>query len=112
MVNVDMRLLQVFLTLMDERNASQAAQKMQITGAAITYTLRRLREIFGDQLFTRLPHGMKPTPRALELEPPLRAMLSMWESVEKAETAAQGKRGWSTGKSRPVAGATQAGAPQ
>jgi DNA-binding transcriptional LysR family regulator len=44
------------------------AERMSLTQSSISHALKRLREIFSDDLFLRLPHGLQPTPRAEELE--------------------------------------------
>ena len=38
-------------------------------------------EAFGDELLTRGPNGMRPTPRALALADPLRVVLSSIEAL-------------------------------
>lgn len=54
---------------------SRAAESLHITQPAMSKTLSRLRELFDDPLFTRSSHGMQPTPRAMELEGDLNAIL-------------------------------------
>lgn len=38
-----------------------------VTQTAISHSVARLRDIFGDELFIRRPHGVEPTARAVEL---------------------------------------------
>ncbi len=47
----------------------------------MSHNLARLRRLFGDELFTRGPNGMRPTPRALALAEPLRAALAQVQSA-------------------------------
>ena len=54
---------------------SRAAERLYITQPAMSKTLSRLRQVFGDALFTRSSHGMQPTPRAKELGAGLSAIL-------------------------------------
>lgn len=68
---LDLTLLLVFLGLLRHRKASAVADELGLTQSAISQALRRLREIFGDDLFLRRPHGMEPTATALALEPSL-----------------------------------------
>ncbi|MFZ5752391.1 MAG: LysR substrate-binding domain-containing protein [Pseudomonadota bacterium] len=49
------------------------AAELGLTQSAISQSLRRLRDIFGDELFLRRPHGMEPTATALALEAPVAA---------------------------------------
>ena len=65
---IDLTLLLVFLGLLKHRKATAVAQELGLTQSAISQTLRRLREIFDDELFIRRPHGMEPTATALGLE--------------------------------------------
>lgn len=77
MVNVDTKLLVIFTELLSKRNATYVAEKMHMTAPAVSHSLGRLREIFDDPLFIRVPHGLTPTPRALELGPKIRDMLDL-----------------------------------
>ena len=53
-----------------ERSVTKAAARIGIGQSAMSYNLARLRELFGDELLTRGPDGMRPTPRALALDRP------------------------------------------
>jgi DNA-binding transcriptional LysR family regulator len=72
----DLNLLPVFLTLMDERNVTRAAERLGMTQPALSNALNRLRETLRDPLFIRERYGMKPTQMAEELVPVVRAALS------------------------------------
>jgi len=69
---LDLTLLLVFLGLLRLRKAAGVAAELHLTQSAVSQGLRRLRDIFGDPLFLRRPHGMEPTATALALEPALR----------------------------------------
>lgn len=64
---VDLNLLLVFSALMRERNVTRAAERLFLGQPAVSAALKRLREVFADELFVRTPRGMEPTARALEL---------------------------------------------
>ncbi|RQP23174.1 LysR family transcriptional regulator [Piscinibacter terrae] len=64
---LDLNLLVVFIALLRERNVTRAAQRLFVGQPALSASLKRLREAFGDPLFVRTSHGMTPTPRALAL---------------------------------------------
>lgn len=72
-----MTLLLVFLGLMKHRKAALVATELGLTQSAISQALRRLREIFGDELFLRRPHGMEPTALATSLEQPVLASVDL-----------------------------------
>ena len=71
---LDLTLLLVFLGLLKHRKGTLVAAELGLTQSAISQALRRLRDIFGDELFLRRPHGMEPTALALALEGPVRAL--------------------------------------
>lgn len=60
----DLNLLPVFQVLLEERNVTRAAGRLNLTQPAISRNLARLRQLFNDPLFTRTPKGLSPTPRA------------------------------------------------
>lgn len=68
---LDLTLLLVFLGLLRHRKALDVAGELGLTQSAISQALRRLRDVFGDPLFLRRPHGMEPTATALGLERPV-----------------------------------------
>lgn len=63
----DMNLFAVFHALMEERSVTLAGQRLGRTQSAVSNSLRRMRDLFGDPLFVRTPGGLAPTPRALEV---------------------------------------------
>jgi DNA-binding transcriptional LysR family regulator len=63
--------LLVFLGLVRHRRATQVASELGLTQSAVSQALKRLRSIFGDELFLRRPHGLEPTAIALGLETPI-----------------------------------------
>lgn len=68
---LDLTVLLVFLGLIRHRKATDVAAELGLTQSAISHSLKRLREIFGDELFLRRPHGLEPTSVALALETPV-----------------------------------------
>jgi LysR family transcriptional activator of mexEF-oprN operon len=65
---LDLNLLPLFLALMEERNLTRAAERLNLGQPAVSAALKRLREAVGDRLFVRSRDGMVPTARALALE--------------------------------------------
>lgn len=78
---IDLNLLVYLDVLLQERNVSRAAERLDITQPAMSNSLRRLRDLFKDPLLIRTGSGMKPTERALELEPLIRDILVGTEQV-------------------------------
>lgn len=74
---LDGGLLLVFRELLRTGRASQAAERLRLSQPAISHALTRLRDLFGDPLFVRRPHGFEPTRRALELGPQVEALIAL-----------------------------------
>ena len=72
---LDLNLLRVFDVVMAERNLTRAAERLSITQPAVSNALKRLRESVGEELLTRAPSGVRPTPRAEALWPEVRSAL-------------------------------------
>jgi DNA-binding transcriptional LysR family regulator len=73
---MDLNLLRVFDALWHTRKVAAAAQRLQLTPPAVSNALARLRRATGDELFTRTPQGMLPTPHAEALAPALTSALA------------------------------------
>lgn len=63
----DMNLLVALDVLLDEGSVVGAAQRMNLSPAAMSRTLGRIREAMGDPILVRAGRGLVPTPRALAL---------------------------------------------
>ncbi|MFI5305792.1 MAG: LysR family transcriptional regulator [Polyangiales bacterium] len=72
---LDGSLLLILRELLLQRRTTLVAQRLGLSQSAISHTLSRLRELFGDPLFVRKPYGLEPTRRALELGPQIEALL-------------------------------------
>jgi DNA-binding transcriptional LysR family regulator len=80
-LTLDLNLLRVFDVVMSEQNLTRAAHRLAMTQPAVSNSLRRLRDSLDDELLIRTAHGVKPTPRAEEIWPAVRAALSGLESA-------------------------------
>jgi DNA-binding transcriptional LysR family regulator len=69
--HLDLNLLRVFLAIWDLRSLTAAGERLGLTQPAISHSLRRLRERFGDPLFVRVANRMLPTDAAVRLHEPL-----------------------------------------
>lgn len=84
---LDLNLLVALDALLTERSVTRAAARVGLGQSAMSHNLGRLRTLFGDELLTRSPEGMRPTPRALALSEPVRLALSHIEAlVSRDET--------------------------
>lgn len=68
---IDLNLLSIFEAVMTELNVTRAAERLNMTQPAVSHALRRLRRITNDELFLKVPSGVSPTPKALELWAPI-----------------------------------------
>jgi LysR family transcriptional activator of mexEF-oprN operon len=64
---IDLNLLIVFATLMEERSVTKAGERLNLSQPATSGALNRLRELFRDPLFIRTGRAFEPTARALEI---------------------------------------------
>ena len=78
--NKDLNLLKLFQVLYEERNASVAAERMNLSQPALSHKLAKLRSEFDDTLFARAPRGLTPTPRAHQLAPHIQTLVRSLES--------------------------------
>jgi DNA-binding transcriptional LysR family regulator len=73
---MDLNLLRVFDALWHERKVVAAAERLKLSPPAVSNALARLRRATGDELFTRTPQGMLPTPQAEAMAPAIVAALA------------------------------------
>jgi len=72
---LDLNLLVVLDALHKERSVTRAADRLSLTQPTVSGMLKRLREVFGDDLYVRTSHGVVPTPRAEALAPQVAEIL-------------------------------------
>ena len=72
---VDLNLFTVFEAIYTEGSVTRASQKLNLTQPAISHSLSRLRQMFGDPLFVRQGHTMVSTPLARNMIEPVRRAL-------------------------------------
>ena len=73
--NLDRRALTVFITVLDENSVSRAAARLEMSQSAVSHTLDRLRQAFGDPLFVKSGRGITPTRHAIQSGPHVRQIL-------------------------------------
>ena len=84
LAKLDLNLLVALDALLSERSVTRAALAVGVSQSAMSHTLSRLRTTFADELLTRAPDGMRPTPRALALLAPMRAALAQIQDLTSA----------------------------
>lgn len=72
----DLNLLVAFEALIDERSVTKAARRLHVTQSAMSASLKRLRDSFGDSILAQHGKTMVPTPYALALAPEVSASLA------------------------------------
>jgi DNA-binding transcriptional LysR family regulator len=94
--SVDLNLFVVFDTIHAEGGVTRASRRLNLSQPAVSHALGRLREMFGDALFTRHGHVMTPTPLARRLIEPIRQSLQGLEvtlsKVDRFDAASATKR--------------------
>lgn len=81
LVRIDLSLLVLFNTVLEEGHVARAADRLNLTPSAVSHGLRRLRQLLQDPLFLKVPHGVKPTERALALAVPIAEVLSRVDAI-------------------------------
>ncbi|HEX4721309.1 MAG TPA: LysR family transcriptional regulator, partial [Pseudonocardiaceae bacterium] len=79
--NVDFNLLKALGVLLEERHVSRAAERFHLSQSAMSRTLARLRDTFGDELLVRTANGYELTPRARAIQRELRLLLPRLHSL-------------------------------
>jgi len=79
--SVNLNLLPILLTLLRHRNVTHAANELHLTQSAVSGSLRRLRELFDDELMVFNGRELLLTEKAKELLPQLEQLQASAESV-------------------------------
>ncbi len=61
--------LRSFLLVVQERSVTRAARHMGVSQQSVSERIRRLERRIGVQLFSRVPHGVQPTPAGYRMVP-------------------------------------------
>ncbi|WP_026415939.1 LysR family transcriptional regulator [Actinomadura oligospora] len=77
--------IEVFLTLADELHFGRTAERLRLSQAAVSQTLKKLERRIGAPLFERTSRRVLPTPVGKQLHDDL---APAWTAVERAESAA------------------------
>ena len=74
-LDLDGRLLQLLVAVIEEGSITRAAQRLGVTQSAVSHLLDKLRAIVGDPLFVKSGRGIVPTAHALALADRARSLL-------------------------------------
>ncbi len=77
----DLNQLRTFVELYELRSVTAVAERLHVTQPTVSYTLRKLRERFDDDLFRREGNGMVPTAKATQLFGPLHEALAQIDAT-------------------------------
>ena len=83
----DLNLLVVLEAIASEGGVTRAGERLNLTQSAVSHALARLRDVFGDPLFVREGHTLRPTPLTRGIIEPLRQNL---QSLGKLFSEADG----------------------
>lgn len=78
---IDLNLLVLFDTVLQERHVARAAERLNLSASAVSHGIRRLRETFNDPLFLKQPKGVAPTERALAMAEPVAQILAQVRQI-------------------------------
>ena len=78
---LDLQDMSIFIDLLHSGHAGQTADRLSLSASSVSYSLKRLREVFSDPLFIRQGNQVIATARAKEAEPYLRSALAAMEQA-------------------------------
>lgn len=80
---IDLNLMPVLQAIFEAGSLSKAAVALGVSQPALSQSLRKLREHFGDELFVRSGKVLQPTPRMLALQPMVARLLRDAEMLSR-----------------------------
>ncbi|MFE2225889.1 LysR family transcriptional regulator [Streptomyces kronopolitis] len=79
--NIDLNLLTALDALLEEQSVTAAADRLGLSGPAMSRALGRIRRTTGDPVLVRAGRHMVPTPRALEIRAEVRRLVEAAHGV-------------------------------
>jgi DNA-binding transcriptional LysR family regulator len=90
---VEQRDIEIFLTLAEELHFGRAAQRLHVSTARVSQTIKKLERRIGAPLFERTSRRVQPTPIGHRLDEELRpAYQQIHDAIDRATAAARGVR--------------------
>ncbi|MFK7827176.1 MAG: LysR family transcriptional regulator [Oligoflexales bacterium] len=74
--NIDLNLLVIFQAIYEIGHLGKVSKKLSLTQSAISHSLARLRDFYGDPLFVRTKSGMIPTEFTKKIAPEVKEALT------------------------------------
>lgn len=81
LATLDFKMLRTLLVLMETKNVSQSAERLDLQQSTVSYQLGKLREALGDPLMIRSGRGLEPTSYAQLIQPALTEHFNAMESL-------------------------------
>lgn len=85
-LDLDYRLLRLFLTIYDEGSVTAAANRLGVGQPTVSHGLDRLRQMIGDPLFVRSGRSVSPTAHAEQIAPQIRGLLLGMRNLARVVT--------------------------
>lgn len=86
MLDIDVSVIRIFLTVMDTRSVTLAAELLNSSTASVSRALKKMRDSFNDPLFIRTKKGLEPTALAYNITPNLALALNSIQSAVSVST--------------------------
>ncbi len=80
---LELHALRVLVMIHELGTFTAVAERLDLNQSTVSYTVDRLRQIFGDELFVRQGRGIAPTARCQELVSQARSLLRQYEGMTK-----------------------------
>jgi DNA-binding transcriptional LysR family regulator len=87
LLRLDLNVIDALVALLDERNLTNAAAAIGTSQPAMSATLTKLRQYFGDELLVRIGRDFRPTSFARQLLPAARAASVLIRGVLRLDAA-------------------------
>jgi DNA-binding transcriptional LysR family regulator len=87
MVDIDLKVLNVFAETYRTSSVSQAAENLGLSQPTISFNLSKLRDYYKDTLFVRTSRGMEPTPLAVDLYEKVVDLLASFKLIARVKSA-------------------------
>ena len=72
---IDLNLLMILDAMYDAGSTTLVAERLKVSQPTVSFSLGKLRDVFGDELFVRHGASMQPTPLAQSIREPVRRVI-------------------------------------
>lgn len=81
MVEIDIKVLKIFLYVYKFKSVSIAARELELSQPAVSNLLNKLRKYYVDPLFIRVDNEMRPTELAIQLFPLISNLINNYDAI-------------------------------